>query len=284
MIKRRRSSTPDHHRSAGTHGSSGTGRALSRSVLYFAGYRGINYGIARLVPASARWAWPIRAYVRVPVVTLWTRLLLPHPQTWGLRPRDQEVRHIMQGGILGSIVALSWFGVATACGWVRWGAWGWRTTPPVQLAKAVALMITADYWVAWREELVYRGAGLDLTTAALGPRWGRLGITLSFALGHRRGPHRLIGYSAAGLALLSLRDTSGTIWLPLGYHWAWNAWQTAIFGPPAALPSLRPVHVCGPDAWVGRPGQPEPGWLSTIMHLVIAAGSVLWHRRLVIVR
>ena len=44
-------------------------------------------------------------------------------------------------------------------------------------------------------------------------------------------------------------------------------------------PSIRPLQVQGPQRWMGRPGAPEPGLLSTLVHLVIALLLWLWMRR-----
>jgi hypothetical protein len=85
----------------------------------------------------------------------------------------------------------------------------------------------------------------------------------------------LLGQAALGTALLMLRLRSGSIWAPLGYHWAWNLLQTACFGPAGGPPSLRPLLVDGPVLWVGRPGSPEPGLLSTLVQVGVALGVAL---------
>jgi hypothetical protein len=92
-------------------------------------------------------------------------------------------------------------------------------------------------------------------------------------------PQHLLGMLAGGTTVMLLRLHSDALWLPVGYHWAWNVLQTAIFGAPDAAPSLRPLHVDGPERWMGRPGQPEPGLLSTLVHLVMALLVWLWMRR-----
>jgi CAAX protease family protein len=84
---------------------------------------------------------------------------------------------------------------------------------------------------------------------------------------------------AGGTTLMRLWLHTDALWLPLGYHWAWNVLQTAIFGTPGSAPSLRPLQVHGPERWMGKPGQPEPGLLSTLVHLVMALLVWLWRRR-----
>jgi hypothetical protein len=54
---------------------------------------------------------------------------------------------------------------------------------------------------------------------------------------------------AGGTTLMLLRLHSDALWLPVGYHWAWNVLQTAVFGASDAAPSIRPLHVHGPERW-----------------------------------
>jgi membrane protease YdiL (CAAX protease family) len=35
---------------------------------------------------------------------------------------------------------------------------------------------------------------------------------------------------AGGMTLMLLRLHSDVLWLPVGYHWAWNVLQAAVFG------------------------------------------------------
>ena len=69
----------------------------------------------------------------------------------------------------------------------------------------------------------------------------------------------MLGEAASGLALLVLRIKSGDIWLPMGYHWAWNVTQTALLGPVDGLPSLLPLMVTDPYAWLAGPAIPNQG-------------------------
>jgi hypothetical protein len=69
------------------------------------------------------------------------------------------------------------------------------------------------------------------------------------------------------------------LWLSVGYHWAWNVLQTAIFGTPGSAPSLQPLQVQGSGRWMGRPGHPESELLNTLTHLAIALLLWLWMRR-----
>jgi membrane protease YdiL (CAAX protease family) len=132
---------------------------------------------------------------------------------------------------------------------------------------------------AWNEELVFRGYGYDVVRAAIGPVAASIVLTALFAAYHPWRVQVLLGEAALGLVLLALRVKSGDIWLPLGYHWAWNVIQTAILGPADGPPSLLPLRVTGPYSWMGRPGYPEPGLLMAGVNLLIAmAIAVSWRR------
>ena len=100
-----------------------------------------------------------------------------------------------------------------------------------------------------------------------------------FALYHGLDPEQLPGMLAGGTTLMLLRLYTDALWMPVGYHWAWNVLQTVVFGAPDSAPSLRPLQVHGPERWMGQPGQPEPGLLSTLVHVVTALLVWLWMRR-----
>src|SRR6476659_4508278 len=91
--------------------------------------------------------------------------------------------------------------------------------------------------------------------------------------------HRKENAVAGGTTRMLLRLHSDALCLSVGYHWAWNVLQTAVFGAPGTAPSIRPLQVHGPERWMGRPGAPEPGLLSTLVHLAMALLVWLWTRR-----
>lgn len=108
--------------------------------------------------------------------------------------------------------------------------------------------------------MIFRGYWLDTLRAAFGtPTALAIAVPL-FARYHGSGWKRLLGVSAAGLLLAFLRLGTGNL-LAAGFHYGWNIAQKSIFGPEDSTPSLRPLRLHGPEAWGGRPGYPEPGWL-----------------------
>jgi len=180
---------------------------------------------------------------------------------------------------LGAGAFLAWLGIAKAKQWVSTPAWGWEQASMNEVVRSAALLGVGHLAVAWNEEMVFRGYGFETVRDALGQSKAVAVLIPGFALYHGLDPQHLLGMLAGGATLMLLRLHSDALWMPVGYHWAWNVLQTAIFGAPGSAPSLRPLQVHGPERWMGRPGAPEPGLLSTLVHLAVALLLWLWMRR-----
>jgi uncharacterized protein len=148
-----------------------------------------------------------------------------------------------------------------------------------EVLHSSALLGVGHLAVAWNEEMVFRGYGFETVCEALGQGKALAVLIPGFALYHGLDPQQLLGMLAGGATLMLLRLHRDALWMPVGYHWAWNVLQTAIFGASGSAPSIRPLQVQGPERWMGRPGAPEPGLLSTLVHLLTALLLWLWMRR-----
>lgn len=202
-------------------------------------------------------------------------LRLEGRRRWTELPIRAGLRQLGAGAALGAAAFLAVAGSAAAQGWASAPEWGWEQAAPGAVLQAVAFQSLGHLAVAWNEELVFRGYGFATLREAWGEPAAIVALTLLFAAFHQLTPRVLLGQAALGAALMALRVASGGLWLPLGYHWAWNVMQTAVLGPPDGLPSLRPLTVTGPAWWLGRPGHPEPGLLSAAVNLAVA-GGVWW--------
>ena len=198
---------------------------------------------------------------------------------WQDIPVRSGLRKFAQGAGIGSAALLITLGVARSQGWLSAPKWGFEDTRPMQLAGSMAASAVGHLAVAWNEELVFRGYGHTTLALALPRPVADALLIALFALAHPWKPRTLVGEAALGLTLLALRDHHDDIWMPVGYHWAWNTLQTAVFGPSDGAPSLRPLAVHGPPEWVGRPGHAEPGYLSTLASLTVALAVFFWSRR-----
>lgn len=189
-------------------------------------------------------------------------------------------RQFTLGLVLGTAAFLAVASTATVLGWVRFPQPGWHTASKTAVIWTL-ISRTAHLCVAWNEEMLFRGYGLHSLAQVVGRPFAVAILVPVFARGHGSGWQMLIGQSALGLSTTALRFAGGSLWLPVGYHAAWNYVQTAIFGPPDAPPSLLPMHIEGPELWMGRPGYPEPGLLSTLVNLIVAGGAawVWWRAR-----
>lgn len=207
----------------------------------------------------------------------------------GLRPQDrarwqrlplrQGLAHATLGAGLATTAALTVIGIAWTQGWVGLG--DDEVIPRQQHTLRTTLLIQlANVAVAWNEEMVFRGYGLETLSAAMGQPLAIAILTPLFALAHGPGWMVFWGQSALGLAMTALRLSSGSLWLPFGYHFGWNYLQTAILGDPRYFTSLYPIPLTGPTLWVGQIEPPTPALLDLLVHLGIAlvGGLLIWRR------
>jgi membrane protease YdiL (CAAX protease family) len=252
----------------------------SRSVVYFGTAALIFEAVWYLQDRTAPYALVREHLATLPFAAALTYAcvcLRPEDRArWNRTPLRQGVGQALQGMGLGTGAFLAWMGIAAAKGWLSAPAWGWQHTSVRAVVRSLALLGVGHLAVAWNEEMLFRGYGFETLRAALGQRRAVAVLIPFFALYHGVEPQLFLGMAAGGTVLIVLRLHSDALWLPIGYHWAWNVLQTALFGPPDAEPSVRPLHVHGPARWMGRPGYPEPGLLSTLISLTMAL--LVWVR------
>lgn len=250
-------------------------------------YLGVSAAMLELLWRVSRPTGPYAVeclHVRaLPFVAIWTYtcvcLRSEDYERWNRTPLRQGVMQSLQGIGLGASAFLAWVSISVSQEWVSIPNWGWESNSPRAVARSLFLMGAGHLAIAWNEEMVFRGYGFETVQTAIG-RKGAIGLLIPlFAIYHGIDFQKFIGMAAGGIILTLLRLHSDALWLPIGYHWAWNVTQLAIFGPVAGPPSVRPLHIHGPPLWVGRPGLPESGLLSTIIALTMALIVWLWTRR-----
>lgn len=258
--------------------------ASLRSMTYFGGAALLLTLGNRLYNPDTNWSPYATAVTLAPLGYAWTyvfvRLRDDDTTAWNHLLRRQCVGQIGVGVALGTTSFLFVLGVAAAKKWVRLPAWGWEQTSASHVIRWLLLLAVGQLAVAWNEEVVMRGYGLHSVSLVVGKPAAAIGLTTLDAWAHGPGLRIFVGQGMVGLVLMILRLRTGALWMPIGYHFAWNYMQTAIFGPANTYPSLRPLHVTGPSSWLGQPGSPEPGVLSTLVHVGLAVVSVwTWWRR-----
>ncbi len=232
------------------------------------GYDRVHYDVERFQLSMAPF---------VAAITYGFARLRPEDRAqWTAQAVQKAIAPAAVGAVIGAGAIGSYFLVARASGWLKVAEWGWARFRPAELAGSVALLAVSHFAGAWTEEMVFRGYGY--TTLRLAVPTTVVAPLLTVLFGYYHGPDHWVAWHemAIGAPMMLLRLASGGMAAPLGYHWAWNFVQTGILGPEEGAPSLRPISVQGPARWVGRPGYPEPGWLSTIVSLAVAAGIGLW--------
>lgn len=261
--------------------------ALLRSVTFGVGINVIGFLASHVLNPSSNQEWSMPYVLAVHTLATpfmgaltyaFVKVRAEDTDWWNEVVGKKPVTYLSIGVALGSAVYLVQTGLALTLGWVSFPGPGWQN---LSAPAVVQTLIThlANVCVALNEEMLYRGYGLYSLGGAIGLPGAVALLVPLFAWGHAAGWLTFIGQCTLGLSTTALMLAGNSLWLPVGYHAAWNYIQTAIFGPPDASPSLLPMQVEGPKLWMGRPGYPEPGLLSTLTNLGIAlAAFFIWWR------
>ncbi len=133
------------------------------------------------------------------------------------------------------------------------------------LLDAVALFPAAA-----AEEVAFRGYLQRALTTWRGPAVGVLAPSVPFALFHALNPNvsplALVNIALAGAVFAVAAERTGTLWLPIAYHYAWNLTQGPVLGLPVSgmvWNGLLALPVGGPSWLTGGDFGPEGGLLST---------------------
>ena len=146
---------------------------------------------------------------------------------------------------------------------------------PLLLIDKFMLFLT----VAVGEEIVFRG----VLFRWMDERWGFLVALLVsavlFGAMHFFQPNATVWSTVAiaieaGILLGAAYKASGTLWLPIGIHWAWNFVQGNIFGfPVSGIPaevSLIQAKVSGPVLMTGGNFGAESSVITVVLGAVLS--------------
>jgi membrane protease YdiL (CAAX protease family)/8-oxo-dGTP pyrophosphatase MutT (NUDIX family) len=138
------------------------------------------------------------------------------------------------------------------------------------LLDAVALLPAAA-----AEEVAFRGYLQRLFTTWRGPIVGVLVPSIFFGLFHALNPNvsalALVNIALAGVVFALAVERTGTLWLAIVYHYAWNLTQGPVLGLPLSGMSwdgLLALPTGGPPLVTGGAFGPEGGLLSTAVLLL----------------
>ena len=248
---------------------------LASLVLSF-----VVMGVGRSAPSAVPAGW-LRSLAAVAsaaamlgVYALFVRWFEGHPA------RDLPMGRLAGDTALGLGVGFLYFlavvGVLYACGCYRIARFG--TDQPAVLVNAFFGGITT----AVGEEMVFRG----VLFRWIDEKWNfTVALIVSaavFGLLHLGNPGATWWSSLAiaieaGLMLGAAYKCSGTLWLPIGIHWAWNFVQGSIFGISVSggdvgASLIRP-EISGPDILTGGSFGAE----ASVIAVVLGAALSSWY-------
>jgi CAAX protease family protein len=214
--------------------------------------------------------WLIRTKVnRVP----WAGMALPAPQ----------LGRLVLGFAIGASLLLAIFALQYALGWLQVSAVDALSTAAPRIAAA----LLPSLGVGICEELAFRGFILQ-TLGERMPLWAATLLTaLIFAMFHLTlggfGPGFVVTVACLSLTFTLLRFATGSLWLPIGFHAAWDWTQTYLVGaanvgaPAGHDPALVRVIQNGSRLWVGQAPSIEGGMIYALVvaMTVVAAYAYL---------
>ena len=159
------------------------------------------------------------------------------------------------------------------------------------IEKTLTISAMVFVLAAAAEEVVFRGYPLQTLTRAKLAWLGVLLTAVPFAAVHLNNPNSASGFTfvntaLAGIWLAIAYLRTGSLWFPLGIHWAWNWMQAAILGVPVSgINRLTPaplLHAAnqGPDWLTGGAYGLEGGLACTVALLV--SMLVVWRTKLIV--
>ena len=218
---------------------------------------------------AAPWIIVIATAALIGLYALGVKLLERH---W---PRDLGMGKLLPHTALGMVVGFVYMTlvvstiVAVGCATMGHNDFAWG-----DILQAFLLFLT----VGVGEEMIFRG----IVFRQIDERWNTWAALIVSALlfGFTHLPNdgatwwsSLAIAIEAGLMLAVAYKWSGTLWLPIGIHWAWNFAQGNIYGAAVsgteAGSSVLNINAYGPDIITGGVFGPEASIIAVIFGLLI---------------
>jgi membrane protease YdiL (CAAX protease family) len=204
----------------------------------------------------------------------------------GLQRSKRWQREIGTGLALGLLLMAFIFGLEWTLGWVRVQGFAWHRQPPMTLIGILLGYASFYILVAFSEELAFRGYILQNLREEWGTLVALLASSFLFALLHGLNPHftplALMGIALAGVFMAYGYLVTGSLWLPIAFHFAWNFAQGPLFSfPVSGLASeglLLVERADSPSLITGGAFGPEGGLLGMIALLLGLLLLWLWWR------
>lgn len=153
----------------------------------------------------------------------------------------------------------------------------------VQICKDAVLWGVIFFFGALLEESLFRGYVQFTLTTGIGFWPAAVLTSVLFGYAHRNSGETLAGIFSAGAAAflfcLLLRRT-GDLWMPIGFHAAWNWGETFFYGVPdsgsVASRNLFNASFSGPRWLTGGTVGPEGSWLCLLLIATLFMIFAIW--------
>jgi len=200
---------------------------------------------------------------------------------------------LIYGTVLTAAAMLVLFAVLIKGDWLVVLDWRWQTMQVRPWLSVLWISFLTSVQAALGEEVMFRGYLLNGLRRAWGPARGLWATSVLFAVPH------LLNTSAAQTALplflIALLGPAillgwtylkaGSLWLPVGIHFAWNFVQNGLLNLPGRVGQNvfgAQTRLTGPAWLVGTDYGVEVGLLGLVPLGIVALGSLAWvriHRR-----
>jgi len=267
-------------------------KSLAQVLLYGAAILGIRFFIRPgrgLLASAGKTEWPYQvadSAIYLAAVLLATAIACRwlnkrSLKSLGLDTSGSGFKFGVSGLLLGSLLMSFIFLTALAMGWVRVLGVQKDDVPSNMI---VALALNAA--IAINEEVIFRGYIFQRLTEGFGPIPATLASALLFAVVHMTNPNAslwsVLPLTVPGLLLVAQYRATRSLWMPIGFHLAWNVFEGPIYG--FALSgvngfSLLQISVPGPAEFVGGEFGPEGALLGTFASLLGISVLCLWFKR-----
>lgn len=199
----------------------------------------------------------------------------------GFRVNKQAGLDILMGIAIPFLLFLIIYAVEYSMGWLKFDSFAWQSDSPALVISQTTRYFIWFIFVAWNEELVYRGYIMQSLVSGLNLTAGILISSIYFGIEHLSNPNSN-GMAVAGIFLIGLFFAyayvrTNQLWLPMGLHLGWNFFESAVFGFPVSgydRPGLLHTTISGPEFWTGGAFGPEAG---LIILPITFLGVVLIH-------
>ncbi len=179
------------------------------------------------------------------------------------------------GGLaLGASLMVLIFVVSLAMGWVSIVGFAWTAATLGDMTTSLIAFVALQVAIGVNEEVIFRGYVLQRLMDGFGFKAAALLSSLLFAAVHVTNPNASV-WSALplvmpGLLLAAQYRLTRLLWMPIGFHFAWNAAEGLVGFPLSGVSdfSLIKISISGPEQFVGNGFGPEGAWLGVLASLL----------------